>query len=52
MYHLYPGSGIPVLRIRIWDSSAADPDLGFSAFFALLITGMAWSCGYEYVVAK
>jgi hypothetical protein len=28
------------------------PDLGFGAFFALLITVMAWSFGYEYVVAK
>jgi hypothetical protein len=45
IYHQCGGS-------RIWDSSVADPDLGFSAFFALLITVMAWSFGYEYVVAK
>ncbi len=45
MYHQYSGSGIR-------DSSVADPDPGFSAFFALLITVMAWSFGYEYVVAK
>jgi hypothetical protein len=30
------------LRIR-------DPDLVFGAFFALLITMMAWSFGYEYL---
>jgi hypothetical protein len=45
IYHQYPGS-------RIRDSSVADPDPGFGAFFALLITVMAWSFGYEYVVAK
>ncbi len=48
MNHQYPGSGV-------WDSSVADADPGFSAFFALLtvpITVMAWSFGYEYVVAK
>jgi hypothetical protein len=45
MYHQYPGSGIR-------DSSVADSDPGFGAFFALLITVMAWSFGYEYVVAK
>jgi hypothetical protein len=28
------------------------PDPGFVAFFALLITVMAWSFGYEYVVAN
>ncbi len=39
-------------RSRIRVSSVADPDPGFSAFFALLITVMAWSFGYEYVVAK
>jgi hypothetical protein len=33
-------------------SRIRDPDLGFGAFFALLITVMAWSFGYEYVVAK
>jgi hypothetical protein len=43
LYHQYPGS-----RIRY--SSVADP--GFGAFFALLITVMAWSFGSEYVVAK
>ncbi len=50
MYPQYPGSGIPVFRIR--DSSVPDPDPRFSVFFALLITVMAWSFGYEYVVAK
>jgi hypothetical protein len=40
-----PGSGIR-------DSSVAYLDPGFSAFFALLLTVMAWSFGYEYVVAK
>ncbi len=28
------------------------PDPGFGAFLALLITVMAWSFDYEYVVAK
>jgi hypothetical protein len=37
---------------RIRDSGVADPDPAFGAFFALLITVMAWSFGYEYVVAK
>jgi hypothetical protein len=45
MYHQYPGSGIR-------GSSVADPDPAFGAFFTLLITVMAWSFGYEYVVAK
>jgi hypothetical protein len=45
MYHQCCGS-------RIRNSSVADPDPGFGAFFALLITVMAWSFGYEYVVAK
>jgi hypothetical protein len=45
LYHQYPQSGIR-------DSNVADPDPGFRAFFALLITVMAWSFGYEYVVAK
>jgi hypothetical protein len=47
MYHQYPGSGS-----GIRNSSVVDPDPGFIAFFALLITVMAWSFGYEYVVAK
>jgi hypothetical protein len=45
MYRQCCGSGIR-------NSSVAEQDPGFGAFFALLITVMAWSFGYEYVVAK
>jgi hypothetical protein len=41
-----------ITSIPIRDSSVADPDPGFGAFFALLITVIAWIFGYEYVVAK
>jgi hypothetical protein len=45
MYQLFPGS-------EIQDSSVADPDPVFCAFFTLIINMMAWNFGYEYVVAK
>jgi hypothetical protein len=45
MYRQCCGSGIR-------KSSVAEQDPEFGAFFALLITVMAWSFGYEYVVAK
>jgi hypothetical protein len=45
MYRQCCGSGIR-------NSSVAEQAPGFGAFFALLITVMAWSFGYEYVVVK